>query len=287
MVGRHAVQYSRVIDLACPVRACAEPLELGEQLALRCRRGHSFDRARPGYWNLLQPQDRRSATPGDSPDAMAARRRWIDAGRADPLVAELRRTLAGVPLGARPAVVDLGCGDGALLARVLVERDVELCGIDVSATAIKSAARVLPGATWIVANADRRLPLADGSTDLALSLFGRRNGPELQRILRPAGVFVVAVPGADDLIELREAVQGRALRLDRVPATLAALAAEFDLAERRTSSWAAILDAHGIADALALTYRGARRRERERTRSLSSIAVTLSAELLVFRSRSC
>jgi len=267
------------------VRACAEPLELGDRLALRCRRGHSFDRARPGYWNLLQPQDRRSATPGDSPAAVAARRRWIDAGLVDPLVSELRRAIAGLPLGVRPAVVDLGCGDGALIARVVADGDVDLCGIDVSAAAVKSAARTLPGASWIVANADRRLPLGDGSVVLALSLFGRRNGPEVRRILRPAGALVVALPGPDDLVELREAVQGRALRVERAPATVVALAPDFHLVDRRTVHSTVTLDAAAIADALALTYRGARHRERERARALRTLPVTLDAEVLSFRPR--
>ena len=37
-----------------------------------CPRGHSFDVARSGYINLLQPQERRSRNPGDSADAVAA-----------------------------------------------------------------------------------------------------------------------------------------------------------------------------------------------------------------------
>ena len=274
-----------MIALRCPVRGCTEPLVPDERLALRCARGHSFDRARPGYWNLLQPQDRRSRTPGDQPAALAARRRSIDAGLVDPLIAELRRVVGALRPGGTSTVVDLGCGDGALVARVIADRPVDLCGLDLSVSAIRSAARELPGATWIVANADRRLPLCDGSVDVALSLFGRRNGLEVRRILEPAGAFVVAVPGADDLVELREAVQGRAELADRVPATVAALGPAFDLAERRTVRTSARLDRPALADALALTYRGARHRERERASGLSALDVTLSTDVLTFHAR--
>ncbi len=274
-----------MIALRCPVRGCTEPLVPDEWLALRCAHGHAFDRARPGYWNLLQPQDRRSRTPGDPAAALAARHRSIDAGLADPLIAELRRILDAQPRPQRTAIVDLGCGDGALVARVVGDRPVDLCGIDLSVTAIRSAARELAGATWIVANADRRLPLCDGAVGVALSLFGRRNGPEVRRILEPTGVFVVAVPGADDLVELREAVQGRGVLADRVPPTVAALRPELELSDRRSVRSSAQLDAPALADALALTYRGARRRERERASGLRALRVTVSAEVLTFRVR--
>lgn len=271
--------------LCCPVRGCAERLVENERRALVCPRGHSFDRARPGYWNLLQPQDRRSRTPGDSADALAARRRSIDAGLAEPLIDELRRSLRELVGSGPAAVVDLGCGEGALVARVVEGLPLELCGIDLSTAAIRHAARTLPSATWVVANADRRLPLGDGTVDVALSLFGRRNGSEVRRILKDEGAFVVAVPGADDLIELRAAVQGREKLVDRVESTVAALGDDLALVERGSVRSSARLDAHALGDALASTYRGARRRERERSRELTALEVTLSAEVLTFRLR--
>src|SRR4051812_46772176 len=65
--------------LACSVRDCGLPLS--RQLRTwTCGRGHSFDLARAGYVNLLQPQDRRSAYAGDQADAVAARARLLDNG---------------------------------------------------------------------------------------------------------------------------------------------------------------------------------------------------------------
>ena len=274
-----------MVRLACPVRACAEPLEPDDRLALRCPRGHSFDRARAGYWNLLQPNDRRSRAAGDSREAQAARRRSIEAGLADPLVFELRRTLGALGLPGHPTIVDLGCGDGALLRRVVDGGSTDVCGIDLSAAAIRLAARGWPEATWIVANADRRLPLPDGSTDVVLSLFGRRNPTEVLRILRPGGALVVAVPGPDDLIELRGAVHGRALRIDRVATTLRSIGERLEPAGRSRLSWSATLDASALADALRSTYRGARHRERVRAEALDALLVTLAADVLTFRPR--
>src|SRR5450755_3800076 len=59
-----------VVTLLCTVRGCRRPLSR-ESNRFVCERGHSFDVARSGYLNLLQPQDRRSANPGDSKEAVA------------------------------------------------------------------------------------------------------------------------------------------------------------------------------------------------------------------------
>ena len=56
--------------LLCPVRCCHTAL-VREEGRLLCPRGHSFDVARSGYINLLQPQDRRSKHPGDTSVAVA------------------------------------------------------------------------------------------------------------------------------------------------------------------------------------------------------------------------
>ncbi|MFN2240500.1 MAG: putative RNA methyltransferase, partial [Thermoanaerobaculia bacterium] len=66
------------------MRGCALPLERGER-ALRCASNHSFDLAGSGYANLLQPQDRRSARPGDRLEAVTARRRLAERGYGAPL----------------------------------------------------------------------------------------------------------------------------------------------------------------------------------------------------------
>ena len=47
---------------------------------LVCPAGHSYDVARSGYVNLLQPQDRRSAAAGDSRVAIDARESLLAIG---------------------------------------------------------------------------------------------------------------------------------------------------------------------------------------------------------------
>src|SRR6202044_1552861 len=97
--------------LLCTVRNCHLAL-VRENRRLVCERGHSFDVARSGYINLLQPQDRRSNQPGDTVAAVAARRRLHDLGVTAPLLKAVAEMLA--PSQAE-VVLDAGCGDGYYL----------------------------------------------------------------------------------------------------------------------------------------------------------------------------
>jgi 23S rRNA (guanine745-N1)-methyltransferase len=278
-----------VATLVCPVRGCGAVLTRGER-RLACARGHSFDLARSGYCNLLQPQDRRSRQPGDSPAAVAARRRLFDHGHGDWLLPHLHEAVASLGLPPEAAVLDVGCGEGFYLGSLAEHHGWEAHGLDISTAAVDLAARRWPGATWVVANADRFLPYAAGSCRLALCLTARLNPPELRRILAAApapavGYLLIAVPGADDLVELRAAVLGEGVRRDRLAPAAAALAADFELIGQAVVRQRLHLSAADLHDLLAATYRGARTRQRDRAAGLAAMEVTASRELAWFRPR--
>src|SRR5882762_145639 len=123
--------------LLCPVRDCHMPLAREEQ-RLICPRGHSFDVARSGYINLLQPQDRRSKQPGDTAAAVAARRRLHDRGATVPLLRAIAEVVAPPP---SDIALDAGCGDGFYLGTVARETGFDAHGVDISIPAIDAAAR--------------------------------------------------------------------------------------------------------------------------------------------------
>src|SRR5271167_3437653 len=126
--------------LLCPVRDCHQPLQREERRWV-CARGHSFDIARSGYINLLQPQDRRSKHPGDTAAAVAARRRLHDRGVTGPLLRAIAEMLAG---SADDVVLDAGCGDGFYLASLAQETGFDAHGVDISTHAVDAAARRYP-----------------------------------------------------------------------------------------------------------------------------------------------
>ena len=223
-----------LLMLICPVRGCQVDL-VRETQRWVCARGHCFDVARSGYVNLLQPQDRKSKQPGDTTAAIAGRRRLHDRGVTKPLLDAIA-AMAGA--GQKDVVLDAGCGEGFYLGNMQRQSGFEAHGVDISIPAIDAAARRYPEGKWIVANADRLLPYSDGSFTLVLSVTARMNAAEFQRVLRTDGRLLVAIPGAEDLRELRGGSAGR----DRVERTVATFSAGFDLVDQRHVTTSAALD---------------------------------------------
>jgi 23S rRNA (guanine745-N1)-methyltransferase len=275
-----------MFELRCTVRGCSETLELNDD-GLRCKTGHHFDRAKGGYWNLLQPQDKRSLKPGDADEAVLARHRWLERGYATKLVDALKpwtNLSSDTETSTIQRVVDLGCGEGSFGPALFSDNAKNYCGIDLSKRAIKLAARRWPEATWVLANADRTLPVVDASVHQVVSLFGRRPVVEIRRVLADEGNCIVAVPGDDDLIELREQVQQAGHRRSRWELVVEAMAkAGLECVEHKVWKQEVDLAPEEIADALAMTYRAARRSEQAKLESLTAMKVTLSADLILFR----
>jgi 23S rRNA (guanine745-N1)-methyltransferase len=263
--------------LLCTVRNCQQPLERDERL-VSCTRGHTFDVARSGYVNLLQPQDKKSSDPGDSAEVVGARRRLLDRGTAEVHVAAMAELLAGDAT----SLLDVGCGDGWFTDRLRKALNVEAEGVDISIPAIDRAAKSFPDCQWVVANADRWLPYESASFDIVTSITSRMNGAEFRRVLQPEGRLLVALTAADDLVELREIIGGERQERDRVERTVHMFEAWFELLRRERAATTVTLDRAAIDDLLLSTYRGARTKERERLGQLESLEVTLSRDLLLF-----
>jgi 23S rRNA (guanine745-N1)-methyltransferase len=255
-----------LVGLLCSVRDCHLPL-VREERRLVCSRGHSFDFARSGYINLLQPQDRRSKQPGDTVAAVAGRRRLHDLGVTGPLLIGIAGMLA---TSSTDIVLDVGCGDGFYLGSLARKMGFDAHGLDISIPAVDAAAKRYPDCEWMVANADRFMPYADRSFSIILSITGRMNVGEFRRVLRDDGRLLVAIAAPDDLIELRGT--GR----DRVTRTIETFAGNFRLTNQHRVTTTADLDAAAVEDILHSIYRPMR------SKPVEALRVTFSLDLLVF-----
>ena len=256
------------------MRGCGSPLAR-EKRRLVCPRNHSFDVARSGYLNLLQPQDKRSKNPGDTKEAALARRAFYEGGSARDIVDRLTAIVAGFAPG---PLLDVGCGEGFHTGAFAAARAGETHGIDISTPAIELAAKKHRDCTFVVGNADRFLPYDDASFAVITSITARVNASEFRRVARNDGVVMIAVAGADDLIELRAAILGEGKLVDRTPSLPG-----FLLESRETIRVTSALDRNAIEDVLTSSYRAMRTREREKLATLDRMDVTLSRDVFVFR----
>jgi len=271
-------------SLICPVRGCSEPLQWEPSRAI-CTKGHLFDRAKSGYCNLLQVQDRRSKNPGDTKAAVMARRRSLQRGLGEPLRDVLIEKIASWNLAPSSVALDAGCGEGYYLASLCGRLGWEGWGVDISTPAIDAAARTYPLTQWIVANADRALPFADGCLDLITSITARKNPAEFRRMLAPGGHLLVVVAHEDDQKELRGALFGEVPDSDRAGTTVQVFDELFALVDEAVVSSQALLDPLALRDLLMGSYRGERFSAQEALAELTALEVTLSYRVLHFQAR--
>ncbi|OZM74120.1 rRNA (guanine-N1)-methyltransferase [Amycolatopsis antarctica] len=194
--GRPPLPDRVVRALRCSV--CAAGLDLLER-TLRCPSGHTFDLARQGYVNLLHAKI--PAGTADTTDMVAARVEFLGAGHYAPLT-ELVAERAAALTGDHGLTVDAGAGTGHYLAHVLDATGTDGLALDVSAAALRRAARAHPRIGAAVWNLWEPWPVASGVAGLVLNVFAPRNGPEFHRVLAPGGALLVVSPGPGHLAEL-------------------------------------------------------------------------------------
>jgi len=197
---------------SCPV--CQGGLTLLDK-TITCAAGHSFDRAKQGYFNLLLANQKGSANPGDDMDMLSSRREFLAAGHFSPLADALGNSLLELARNSESEdfqLLDTGCGEGYYLAglqqrlqRELPELRVGYAGSDISKEAAKLAARLHKGIEWSVASSFN-LPVDNRSVDVLLRVFAPGDIEEVARVLKLNGHFLRVVPGAEHLHELKDAL---------------------------------------------------------------------------------
>lgn len=189
--------------LACPV--CRQALQARDR-SLVCPARHCFDIARQGHVHLA-PGKR--ASPGKGPsydrELMEARGRIVAQGFFAPLVA-----WCADRLGSRkePVLLDAGCGEGSFLERLCSALHAIQplgVGVDLSPDGVKLAASRYKQQAWSVADL-AALPITDGACSVILNILSPANYQEFNRVLRPDGLIIKAIPTSRHLEEIRQAL---------------------------------------------------------------------------------
>lgn len=191
-----------MLQLLCPI--CGAPL-CREERTWRCENRHCFDIARSGYVNLLPPSPA-GKRHGDDRLMVNARTAFLSRGYYAHLSQEIA-ALCGKYTAAAPCILDAGCGEGTYTKAVhdclcAQGRQPQLLGVDISADAVKHAARLLPQGVFCAAST-AHLPLGAESADVILNIFSPFMPDEFRRVLTPDGVLIRAVPLERHLYELK------------------------------------------------------------------------------------
>lgn len=282
--------------LQCPV--CRQPL-LPTATGYQCVAGHSFDAARQGYVNLVLAHKKHSKEPGDDPEMIQSRRRFLNQGYYCPVsdgvneaVAAALADLAG-PNDCN--LLDAGCGEGYYLQRLkealahgsAAHLAITYHGVDVSKFAVRQATQRDRAMAWFVASIND-LPFLDSSLDLVLSVFSPANVPEFARILKEDGCLVFVSPGPRHLNGLREIIYPVTREHDAPSITEKAKELFSPATVKRITYPLELTGNQAIMDLLAMTpyYWNIDRETKAKVAALNRLQLDVDVEVRVFRKKS-
>ncbi|MBE6574511.1 MAG: methyltransferase domain-containing protein [Ruminococcaceae bacterium] len=186
----------------CPL--CGSTLE-GDK-TLKCINGHSFDRAKSGYVNLLSGK---GGNHGDPKEMVIARRDFLDSGYYEEFADVLcDAVMKYSPDNAR--ILDCGCGECYYTKRIAdafnnESRHALFAGIDVSKDAVNYGAKRFRECELAAASV-YAMPVADQSVDTVISVFAPAALEEFHRVLKPGGYLLMAIGSRNHLWSLKKAV---------------------------------------------------------------------------------
>lgn len=186
----------------CPI--CKSELRKYES-CLKCSSNHSFDYAKSGYVNLLNPGKRNNAKAGDSKEMIRARSLFFESGA----YYKICECLCNIISEYKPSlIVDAGCGDGYYTHNIAkTNTGSTILGFDMSKFGCEHGAKFarresLTNVHYSVANIFD-LPISDNCADLVVSLFAPVAHEEFARVLKCDGYMIVVSAGIEHLNGLK------------------------------------------------------------------------------------
>lgn len=202
--------------LICP--NCKSSL-VNHQNNYRCTKGHTFDKAREGYVNLILPNQKKKLNPGDNKGMITSREQFLSKGHYDFLVDIILNQLKAYCINNNinpnyEMILDVGCGSGYYTRKVISSKlSKHVVGLDISKNAIAKASKIDKLGTYIVASAFR-LPIADNSVRCILNVFSPLDLTEASRVLAPQGFILKVVPAGNHMNEIAQLIYDEVLPHD-------------------------------------------------------------------------
>lgn len=189
--------------MLCPV--CFRPADVSAQ-RFSCSAGHSFDRAKQGYFNLEHNSGVKVR--GDTVEQVRYRDKFLSRQHFTP-IADFLGEIALKDRRDYVAVLDAGIGSGHYLRHVTGVLETKGCtvsaiGLDVSRACVSFAARKQPDALNAVYDLRRPWPFVTRSLDVIINAFSPHNFRETRRVLKSDGVFLLVFPLLNHFAALRQ-----------------------------------------------------------------------------------
>ena len=246
-----------------------------------CENGHSYDRSKYGYYNLLLG----GGMHGDNREMVLCRRNFLAFGHYKPLADAvsalvLKYSEKGAPL------IDTGCGEGYytdFIERALWERDgvSDVSAFDISKDAVAYTARKNKKIKTAVFGS-YHMPIADGEFSLSVNMFSPNAHEEIRRVLCDGGIYIMVIPAREHLYSLKAAVYDTPYKNEVQSTELSG----FSLIEKKSVCYTMKLTSkEEIASLFGMTpyaYRTGKE-GRERIKALDTLSVEADFLALVYK----
>ena len=248
-----------------------------------CDNGHSFDKARGGYYNLLLSNV--GGTHGDNKEMVLARRTFLSGGYYEPLVEKLcQLVLLHTPKDS--CLLDAGAGEGYYTDRVeraLYDRDgaSDVSAFDISKDAVREIGKKNQRISLAVAGS-YHMPIADAEFDTVINTFSPLALAETTRVLKQGGIFIMAIPGEMHLYDLKSVIYDTPYKNTVADTSLEG----FELIEDESISYKMKLDTHEAVWSLFMMTPYAYRTkpsDKARVGALNSLECTADFRIFVYK----
>ena len=264
----------------CP--KCGEKLNILDTRCV-CASGHSYDRARGGYYNFLLGNA--GGTHGDNKEMVLARRAFLGGGYYAPLARYLAtQVMEYTPIGG--CILDAGAGEGYytdVVERSMFERDgvSDVSAYDISKDAVREISKKNPRISLAVAGS-YHMPIADSEFDTVINTFSPLALSETRRVLKTGGHFIMAIPGEMHLFDLKSVIYDTPYKNEVADTALEG----FELVEDEPLTYSFMLDsAEAVKNLFMMTPYAYRTRpsDRAKVEALTSLECTADFRVFVYK----